>query len=469
MYTKSLKSRGKSRGKSKFNTQICTDKMTFDECELAILRNAIDESDKQQSEKIANSEVVVQMISILEDFIRKKKCICYGGTAVNNLLPKHAQFYNREIEVPDYDVYSHRALEYAKELADRYVSNGFNEVEAKAGIHEGTFKVFVNFIPIADITYMNPTLFKALAKDSIKVNGLLYAPPDFLRMSMYLELSRPLGVVSRWEKVFKRLALLNKYRPLKADNCSELKASNDRTETYYITRDLLVSQGVVFFGGYAGGFYRSDDKTVARVSDFDVLSEEPEACANTLVDKLEHMNIHGAKLIHHARIGEIIPEHIEVRVDVNPIAFIYKPIACHNYNTIRVQDNKIKIATIDTMLSFYLAFYYSGEPRFSKERILCMAEFLFKVGEEHRLEQRGVLKRFNIECIGKQPTIETIRSEKMEKFKELKDKRGTSEYDKWFLNYRPTNSNRHTKKIHSINPSHIKKNTYIKPNSEYMF
>jgi hypothetical protein len=420
--------------------------MTFNECELAILRNAIDESDKQQSEKIANSEIVIQMIRILEDFIRKKKCICYGGTAVNNLLPKHAQFYNREVEVPDYDVYSPRALEYARELADVYVSSGFTEVEAKAGIHKGTFKVFVNFIPIADITYMNPTLFKALMKDSVKVNGLLYAPPDFLRMSMYLELSRPLGVVSRWEKVFKRLVLLNKFRPLKAENCNEVTSSNDRTEIYYITRDLLVSQGVVFFGGYAAGFYRSGGETVVRVSDFDVLSDEPEACANTLVDKLEYMNIHGAKLIHHAGIGEIIPDHIEVRVGSNSIAFIYKPIACHNYNTIRVQDKEIKIATIDTMLSFYLAFYYSGEPHFSKERILCMAEFLFKVGEEHRLEQRGVLKRFNIKCIGKQPTIETVRAEKMEKFRELKNKRGTSEYDMWFLNYRPSISSRNTRK-----------------------
>ena len=114
----------KSR-KNKFNTSLCTDKMTFDECELAILRHAIDESDKHQSEKIANSESVIHMIQILEDFIRKKKCVCYGGTAINNILPKHAQFYNRDVEIPDYDMYTPRALEYAKELADVYLKSGF--------------------------------------------------------------------------------------------------------------------------------------------------------------------------------------------------------------------------------------------------------------------------------------------------------------------------------------------------------
>lgn len=342
----------KSR-KNKFNTSLCSDKMTFDECELAILRHAIDESDKHQSEKIANSESVIHMIQILEDFIRKKKCVCYGGTAINNILPKHAQFYNRDIEIPDYDMYTPRALEYAKELADIYLKNGFKEVEAKSGVHHGTFKVFVNFIPIADITYMNPKIFKSIAKDSIKVNNILYAPPDFLRMGMYLELSRPLGDVSRWEKVLKRLILLNKYRPLKTKNCNHITSSYKRTKTYYVTRDTLVEQGVVFFGGYAAGFYsgyKTDDSAVVRTSDFDVLSEEPNKCASVLVEKLESMNLNNVRLVRHNAVGEIVPEHIEVKVDSESVAFIYKPIACHNYNSIYIQDKEIKIATIDTML-----------------------------------------------------------------------------------------------------------------------
>ena len=36
-------------------------------------------------------------------------------------------------------------------MADIYFKNGFSEIEAKAGIHFGTYKVFVNFIPVADI------------------------------------------------------------------------------------------------------------------------------------------------------------------------------------------------------------------------------------------------------------------------------------------------------------------------------
>ena len=57
--------------------------------------------------------------------------------------------------------------------------------------------------------------------------------------------------------------------------------------------------------------------------------------------------------------------------------------------------------------------------------------------EKNRLQQKGLLKRFNINCIGHQETVEEMRAEKTEKFTELKDKKGTPEYEEWFLRYRP--------------------------------
>ena len=66
-----------------------------------------------------------------------------------------------------------------------------------------------------------------------------------------------------------------------------------------------------------------------------------------------------------------------------------------------------------------------------------MAEFLFDVQNKNRLKQDGLLQRFSITCYGHQPTIEQMRAEKAEKFKEMKDKRGTPEFEEWFLNYKP--------------------------------
>ena len=65
------------------------------------------------------------MVEIVENFLKSKRLLCYGGTAINNILPKQAQFYNKDYEIPDYDFYSPNALDDAKELADIYYKEGY--------------------------------------------------------------------------------------------------------------------------------------------------------------------------------------------------------------------------------------------------------------------------------------------------------------------------------------------------------
>jgi hypothetical protein len=431
--------------------KICDSKMSFEDCELAILRSAVDKAEERQGRKDANSPDIKRIISVVENFIRSKKVICYGGTAINNILPKQDQFYNKDIEIPDYDFYSPNALNDAKELTDIYVKEGFIEVEAKSGQHFGTFKVFVNFIPVADITMLPKELFNAIKKEAIKISGILYAPPNLLRMGMYLELSRPAGDVSRWEKVMKRLTLLNKHYPLTANQCAHVDfqrqmADDKKTdEIYDIVQKTLVDQGVVFFGGYALSIYahympKHLQRILKKIPDFDVLSEEPLVTAQIVRERLSDINVKNVKIIKRPSVGEIIAPHYEICVGKDTIAFIYEPLACHSYNIVKEGGYDVKVATIDTMLSFYLAFLYADRPYYDKDRILCMSKYLFEVQSKNRLAQKGVLKRFSINCMGHQETIEEMRAEKAEKFKELKDKKGTAEYDSWFLRYRPTDT-----------------------------
>ena len=139
-------------------------------------------------------------------------------------------------------------------------------------------------------------------------------------------------------------------------------------------------------------------------------------------------------------IGEIIPEHIEIRYKNEILGFIYKPIACHNYNILKIQDKEINVATIDTIMSFYLAFIYAQTNYYYIDRILCMSKYLFELEERNRLSQRGLLKRFGPKCIGKQETMENIRSKKTTRFLELQKKKGSREYEKYFLKYNPGES-----------------------------
>jgi hypothetical protein len=427
----------------------CKD-LSFADCELAILRMAVDQAEEKMGKRVVNSEDVQKIIDIVEEFIKRKKEICYGGTAINNILPEEDRFYNKDVEIPDYDFFSQNALEDAKELADIYYKKGFIDVEAKSGQHHGTYKVFVNYMAVADITHIPKEIFNALKEDSISIGGILYAPPNFLRMSMYLELSRPAGDISRWEKVLKRLTLLNKNYPITDIDCNnvdfqrEMDNRENEDKIFETVKNTLINQGVVFFGGFANTLYSQYmpanlQKKMEKVADFDVLSNNPENTAEVIKERLDDNGIKNVKIIKQPAVGEIVPEHYEVKVGKDSILFIYKPIGCHSYNVLMMGGKKVKVSTIDTMLSFYLAFLYANKPYYNQfiDRILCMSKFLFDVQQKNRLAQNGLLKRFSITCYGHQESVEEMKAEKAAKYKELKKINDKKQFEEWFLSYKP--------------------------------
>ena len=79
--------------------------------EMILLQKTVDEADKKYSQKLTPK--THKIIKTVEDFISKNDLICYGGMAINNILPKKSQFYKTS-EFPDYDFFSNDALSDAK-------------------------------------------------------------------------------------------------------------------------------------------------------------------------------------------------------------------------------------------------------------------------------------------------------------------------------------------------------------------
>lgn len=451
-------------------------KSKLQDLELSILRNAVDKIEANIGMKKIQNPEISAIIKIVEDFIQKKKRICYGGTAINNILPEKERFYNKDIELPDYDFFSPNPLKDAKQLADIYYKKGYTEVVAKAGVHTGTFKVFVNYLPIADITYIVPELYSNLLKKSVNIAGIRYCPPNYLRMLMYLELSRPLGDVSRWEKVLKRLTILNRNYPLTASNCDitaiqrifergykttgnsagfiddDTQFQNLEEKIFLITRETLSTLGCIFFGAFANRLYLKNTKELKRkpipkIPDFDVLSENPQKTATILKERLIQSNIKNITIVTRDGVGDIIAPHYEVKTNNETIVFIYEPLSCHSYNIHKIGGNSFNIATLDTMLSFYLAFMFTNRPYYNEKRILCMSKYLFDVQEKNKLEQKGLLKRFTMNCYGDEHTIENIRRKKSELYKTFKSHKtvGGKSYEWHFLNYEPSKNKKKRK------------------------
>jgi hypothetical protein len=414
------------------------DKLSFAECEMTILRTAVDAIEKREGHKLVHTPSMARVIQMVEQFIREKKCIIYGGTAINNILPVKDQFYDYEYELPDYDFFTPEPMLLATELADIFAEQGY-QVEAKSGVHHGTYKVFVEQIGVADITFIHQELYKKLLKSVIIKKGLMYAPANFLRQSMYSELSRPLGNVSRWEKILKRLNALNKNYPLKRRQCKlQRRMSSRRYEfkLFILIKRFFISKNVVFIGGYANALYTNYTRVprLENLPDFDVLSDDPKETANLLVRTLIEAG-YNATVQEHEGIDELISTHYSVSVDEDYVAFLYKPIACHSYNEIKEGNRTIKVGTIDTLLSYYLAFMYADRDYYDENRLVCLSSVLFKVQQENRLAQTGLLKRFGIQCYGNQPTLKTIREENNRLFATLNPR--SKEFKERFFKYVP--------------------------------
>ena len=157
--------------------------------------------------------------------MKKSGRVCYGGQAINAQLPQKDQFYDPNRALPDYDFFTPDAENDTSDLIITLKEAGYTEISKRIGIHDGTIKIYVNYVAIADISQMIPEFYDAIYKKSSVINDIHYADPLFLRMLMFLELSRPRGQVERWDKVFDRLKLLDKAHPL-------IKCKEDHPKIY---------------------------------------------------------------------------------------------------------------------------------------------------------------------------------------------------------------------------------------------
>jgi hypothetical protein len=157
------------------------------------------------------------IMKIVGDFIKKKHLLIYGGFALNLLLPKKDKFY-KDFTINDYDCFSKDAKNDALELADNLKKLKYEFIKVRKALHENTYKVYVNFIQIIDITQMNADIYDNLLKvHKDELNTSIYknykdnysiVPFVFLISNLHYELARPISSYYRWDKVYNRLLLV---------------------------------------------------------------------------------------------------------------------------------------------------------------------------------------------------------------------------------------------------------------------
>jgi hypothetical protein len=387
------------------------------------LHEAIDKATERGEYEIAHDKDLLMALSIVEDFIKRKKRVCYGGTAMNALLPTNKKFYNPDRDLPDYDFYTPEADDDVDELVKELKSKGFKEVHHKLGIHEGTKKVLVNYIAVADVSSIDKELFNVLLRRSILKEGVRYTDPDILRMMMYLELSRPRGMVSRWEKVFERLELMNKELPMKVI----CKGRQQYDVIPVELREKILGYGIenkrIICNGPLAQLYRKgirQGKARYEIRGGGPLlftSPDPKADAKAVKKLL------GGEfdMYMHKERGELVPLRIELRQADTPICMFIQETACHSYNMMKLPDGRsIRVASLEFLITLYLSIdiFTANSTDYLGDRIMCQVKEFIALAKENYGSKRSQFPAFSLKCEGHQVGYTSLLRAKVERVKE---------------------------------------------------
>lgn len=202
------------------------------------------EEEKKEREPVGRTfdVAISKAFDIVEQYMAEHGAVLFGGTAFNLIaksLPqssdrksKALQKYimlesNEHIDVTltvDYDIFIPNGKMHAERICRLLHEAGLPNVEGSTNLHYGTYKIYVDFVPLVDVHSFPNELFPVLQRQAHKYKlSTLYpsvphpnlkvyvASPDFLRMEIYKELAKPDDNPGRWKKLTTRLSILNRY------------------------------------------------------------------------------------------------------------------------------------------------------------------------------------------------------------------------------------------------------------------
>lgn len=399
-------------------------------------------------QKVVNTEMnkrkqleynnTIKVFDITKKFIKDNGLMLYGGAALNALVKK--KFY-KKYDLPDYDFLSPNAQKHSMELANLYAKEGYEYTESKPGTHFGTYKVFASFVPVADITQIPLALFKKMKKTAVYVKELdvFTVPVDYLRMAIYIELSRPAGDISRWAKIYERLQLFNKYYPIDIPK-KQLYINNNEfdfkmNQILNVIKEYIIFKKLVIFGAYAMSLFLPKNnvqfpKISKNMSYIDALSINAKDTIFELRLILKNIGFHidstqqnvtavklaGSRAVV-KRSGlsskEFFGEHYSLTYKNTLLINVFQTEACYSY----FNHNNMRIASIDTMLSFYYAFLFSTRTYIDVTKIKIMIEHLFNLQNKNKLKKNIKYTRFGLTCYGKQKFLKNLKIEKYNRMK----------------------------------------------------
>jgi hypothetical protein len=412
--------------------------------QIAIIKQASEIAQAKTDFASAHDDNIIRAIDVVEEFLRKKHRLCYGGQAINAHLPAKFKFYDPEYSVPDYDFFTPNQDSDIIILVKDLKKAGFTEISVREGMHEGTIKVYVDYIPVADMTSIDPKLYRILSKREFKIDGISYLDANTLRMLMYLELSRPRGEVSRWNKVYERLALFNEFVPSKY-----CKVRNDafnggliKSQAEYAL-NFIIENKRIFAGADLLEFYDHSLKLSKQNTSWILNTKKPiiffspdsNADAKQIREEfsflLSQNKEHGSQTIQKpitiksfsSRGVDLIPSLRVISQGDKSLVFIIDQTACHSYFNLPIRDGKIiRIASMDTLITLFFSLGLLDTKFYDMGSMECLANKLVQISIKARENpDKFTFPFISIKCAGHQTSMASLIRAKVKRITQRKE------------------------------------------------
>lgn len=230
-------------------------------------------------------EEISNVYSVIKKYIIKKNYIVYGGFAQNLLIkiknPKdvfysefNGAFYNFP-DIADIEFYSSSPNVDVIELTEELYTHNFKHIEGKVGMHDKTYKIFVNFDNYCDITYMPENVLMNMPY--IIIDGIKCAHPHFMLVDAYRVLTDPMTSYWRIDKSIKRFQKILKYYPI-TESSNQINIKNNINDDIlkFIRKKFIYKKKLIVVGLYACNYYikKVDKSSIVNVPYYEVISTD---------------------------------------------------------------------------------------------------------------------------------------------------------------------------------------------------
>lgn len=361
------------------------------------------------------------VIELISKFIIKKKLILYGGFVINLILPKKYKFY-KEYTINDYDCFSENPIEDSMILAKEIKKSGFKYIKIKRAIHKNTYKISVFGKQFFDITFLDSNVYKILLnyintnnyklkyyKDNYKI-----IPIEIIKQNLYYELARPIQSGFRWEKIYNRLLLINKFYPTEKNNkvlkCIPIK------NTYLIAMKYILEyiklNKIPIIDSYAIKIYKNLALCCYRLSNTSI-------CITILVNDINdvYKNIkniifsyvnskYKIKLLKKSVNSINIYKHFDIKIydeETKEVFNIIRIIEIKNQCFSTIIKNGYNLGSIDTCLYFLYYNYVNNKIYYNNTAEALENIYYINIFEDNIINEeikRTLNKRLQTNCYG---------------------------------------------------------------------